>query len=277
MKHLRFALVGALALAAAFVGAPAHAGLFDGYLAECTAVTTTSCTEITTTGYARQPISFNGLYGGVVSNATYFSFSQAGTGGATIAGRAIYDAATGGNLVAVIPVASALTLPVIGDRGDTGTIKFTLTGYSTIVNVDAVNTNWLAGTAIGTTPDGSSVTPGVNVQVLRGKAYAYLGDYDPLYSVGNTQVTGFTVTIPNGVSTYGVTGAGTLATGTINLQVAPTEGEVQRIECDVTVTSLTISVPSGYAAVGTLPTTCGANAAHWLQYFVAAKKVRVLF
>lgn len=277
MKHLRFALVGALAVAAAFMGAPAFAGVFDGYVADCTAVTSTSCTEITTTGYNRQAVTMNGIAGGVVVNGNYFTFSQAGTGGATIAGRAIYDAVTGGNLLAVIPVATALVLPTYGDRVDVGGLKFTLTGYSAVLNADAITANWAAGASIGTTADGSTVSPGVPVQMVRGKALAYPGDYDPIYSVGNTQVTGFSVAIPNGTSTYGISGAGTLAAGTIALQAAPTEGEVQRIECDVTVTALTITVPSGYAAIGTLPTTCGANAAHWLQYFVAAHKVRVLF
>jgi hypothetical protein len=265
------------ALVAVATPVVARAGVFDGYLAECTAVTATTCTEIATTGYNRQAITFNGLAGGLVTSGNYYSFSQSGTGGATIAGRAVYDAATGGNLLAVIPVATSVVLPTYGDRGSPGSLQFTLTGYSGVYSADAISANWLAGTTIGTAPDGSSVSVGVNVQMGRGKAAAYVGGLDPLYSVGNVQTTGFAVTIPNGISTYGIGGAGTLATGAVSLSATPGDGQIQRLFCDVTVTTLTLTAPSTYSFIGTAPTTCGPNAAHEFQYFVAAKKVRVLF
>jgi hypothetical protein len=274
MKRLTLAIAGLLAFGLVH---SARAGVFDGYLAECSAVTATTCTEPTATGYTRQPISFNGIGGGTVVSASPYTFPPVATATISLAGRAIFDAPAGGNLLAVVPLASAATTPSYGDRAEAGAIRFTIPGYAGAINADTISALWPAGTTIGTTPDGSAVTAGVNVQMARGKAQAYAGGSDPIYSVANTQTTGFTATIPNGISTYGVTGAGTLATGTINLQAVPTEGELQRLLCDVTVTTLTVTPQSGYSFIGTPPTSCGANAAHEFQYFVAAKKVRILF
>ena len=275
MKRLFSALL--VAGAALCATTSAQARIFDGWLGDCVAVTATSCTEVTTAGYARQAVSMSGLSGGVVVNTNSITFPQVGTGNAVLAGRAVYDAPTGGNLVLVLPVATAYSVPTIGDRLDTGAVKFTIAGYTGTVSADVISAAWQAGTAIGTTTDGSSVTVGVNVAAARGVASAYLGASDALYSVGATQTTGFAVTIPTGVSTYGISGAGTLAAGSVALQATPSEGEVQRLYCDVTVTALTVTPGAGYAFIGTPPTTCGANASHEFQYFVAAKKVRVLF
>jgi hypothetical protein len=275
MKTFAYAAIAVFCMLA--MSPVAKAGALNGWLADCTAVTTTSCTEVTTSGYARQAITFNYVANGVIAQANSFTFAQAGTAGASLAGRAVYDASTGGNLQLVIPLAATATVPSYGDRGDVGSLKFTLAGSPNLTSLDGYVASYAAGATLGATPDGSSVTAGIALQAAYGRIFTYPGDYDPLYSVGNTETTGFSVTIPNGTSTFGISGAGTLSTGTIVLQASPFDGELQRLYCDVTVTALTITAPSGYSFIGTAPTTCGASAPHLLQYFVGAKKVRVLF
>lgn len=82
-------------------------------------------------------------------------------------------------------------------------------------------------------------------------------------------VTGFSATILDDKAAYIVSGAGTLATGTITMKANPLSGEVVRIGCMVTVTSLTISPNAGQAISGAA-TTCGPTAPASYLYNSAA-------
>lgn len=67
-------------------------------------------------------------------------------------------------------------------------------------------------------------------------------------------LTGFAITIPNSVTTLILEPAGTLATGTVTLPTAPTDGQVVRITSTQTITALTVSVASTQT-VRNAPTT----------------------
>lgn len=70
----------------------------------------------------------------------------------------------------------------------------------------------------------------------------------------STPLTGFSITIPNGVSTYLITPAGTLATGTFTLPAAPYEGQVVEIVSSQTQTAVTIAASAGHTISGTAAT-----------------------
>ena len=252
----------------------ASAHFIDGYLAECTAVAAGQCTEVTATGYARQPVFFNNAVKGVAPLGSSFFFGPASAG--TIAGRAIFDAPTGGNLVLVLPLATPLVIGTQGDNGDVGALKPTFTALVNLQAGELLNTTMLAGSTIGTTLDGSAITAGVNLTLFRGILSPAVPDGDNSYRQV-PQVTGFSYQIPNGVSTVDIGGTGTLATGTLLLQLAPADGSRQVILCDVTVTALTLTPNTGQTAVGTLPSTCGANASHELRFMGANRTWHVLY
>ena len=159
----------AVAVALGFVvfAPAAHAALFVGWLAECTATTTTTCTELTGSGYARQPIILaTPLFGKAVNTAPY-SFASTGT----IAGRALYDAATAGNLVAVMPLATPLVVSQPGDRGDVGSLSLTVTALVAVPNGSFSQAAVASGAAIGPTQDGSAATAGSALTITRGEMY----------------------------------------------------------------------------------------------------------
>ncbi len=275
-------LLGASVLAFA---STASAHFADGWLSDCSAVSAGSCTEVAPAGYARQPIFFlTPTNSGILTNGQPFYFPQT-TAGLSIAGRALYDAPTGGHLLAVIPWTVAQTAGSTGDRGDVGAFSISLTGYTTNYVGDAIVANYASGATLGTNAtlvngvaDGAVVTTGTQLAVWRGILAADTGSLiDPFYLSTPTQTTGFTYTVPNGVTTVLINAAGTLATGAINLQAAPVDGAIQTLLCAATISTLTINVPATWTAVGTLPTACGANASHQLFYSAAAKKVYVLF
>lgn len=74
-----------------------------------------------------------------------------------------------------------------------------------------------------------------------------------------TPSTGFSITIANAVGTLVLDPAGTLATGTIVMQAAPVDGQIQRIKSTQTITSLTLSPNSGQSLKGTLTTLAAGN------------------
>ncbi len=208
---MKRSLVGlaAVALLSLASAVPAHALFISGFLAQCTAVATGSCTEQTASGYARQPIVFSAISNATnstttasVSQAMPYSFAQ--TVGGSIAGHAIYDAPTGGNLLAVLPYAASTTIPSIGDRGDVGSLGFTV---PTAVGYPAagLNTIYQAGATIGATPDGSVVSTGVAFKVKHGDGYPFYGSTDPT-TRQVTETTGFSYTVPPGVSALNIKG-----------------------------------------------------------------------
>jgi hypothetical protein len=165
MKRFLFAVV-ALACLALGLPAVAEAHFVDGFLADCSAVTATTCTELTGTGYARQPIFFNSPTKGIASLGTPYYF-PASVGG-TIAGRAVYDAPTGGNLLFIMPLATPFVIPSNGDTGDVGSIKVTFTAFVPFQYGETFIGTAASGATLGTTSDGSTVTSGHTLTFLRG-------------------------------------------------------------------------------------------------------------
>lgn len=271
---MRFVLLGAMAAMALAAAGRADAKSIDGWLGQCSATAAAACTEPTSASYARQPISFASPIKGVTISSTPYQFSQAGLG--TVAGRAIFDAPTGGHLLVVLPLATSYAVPSQGDYGDVGALRFTWSAMTGIANGDAFSSSFLAGATVGATPDGSAVTVGTNETFTRGVLAAYPGSVDPI-PVQVTEATGFSYQIPTGDSTVDVLGAGTLAAGTLILPQAPANGFLQRIECGVTVTALTVTPGTGTAITGNAPTTCGANASHELQYQAGNSTWSILF
>lgn len=273
MKRFVPALFFALLMMATLGAAQAQALMLSGFLAQCTAVGTGTCTEQTGTAYARQPISFSNLASGVASQAIPYTYAQGVTG--NIAGHAVYDALTGGNLLIVIPYAATTAIPSIGDRGDVGSLKITVPAAAGFP-AEGLNATYQAAATLGTTPDGSTVSTGIALQFQHGNAFPFYGTADAT-TRQVTQVTAFTYAVPPGVSAVNIKGAGTLATGTVTLPIPLADGTLFRLSCSITITALTVTPGAGSTMIGTAPTTCGANASHELQYFAADTTWHVLF
>lgn len=84
-------------------------------------------TEVTGGGYARQSIAFGAPAGGVITNSAAKTFTASGAAYGTVTHIGIFDASTGGNMLAWSPITSA----VVGD-GDSitfaiGAVQLTLT------------------------------------------------------------------------------------------------------------------------------------------------------
>ena len=144
----------------------AEAHFIDGYIADCSATTSTTCTEFTATGYSRQPMFFNAPTSGVTRNAAPFSFSPLVTG--VVAGRAIYDAPSGGTLLLIIPLAAPLTITGGGDHQDVGTITLTFTAMVPLYYSESYIGTAAAGSTLGSTADGSTLTNSHDLTFLRG-------------------------------------------------------------------------------------------------------------
>lgn len=98
----------------------------DGYLALATAVSAGGATEFSGSGYARQPIAFGDPVDGVAFSAVPYSFGMALR--AFPAGRAIYDAPTGGNLLLVLPFPTpTATGRLPWDAGEAGHLRLFFT------------------------------------------------------------------------------------------------------------------------------------------------------
>lgn len=72
--------------------------------------------------------------------------------------------------------------------------------------------------------------------------------------VSSTPLTGFTITVPDGVSMYLITPAGTLATGTFTMPANPFEGQILWLVSSQTQTALTVSANTGQTLSGTAVT-----------------------
>jgi hypothetical protein len=159
LKHLLVALVAA-GLAGAIAAPRAHAQHFvDGFLAQCTAMTSTTCTESTATNYVRQQVQFQLPVNGVSASANAFNFGPYGIG--TMAGHAVYTALTGGTIVVLLPFSAPITYSGgILDRGEPGRLAVTysaLTGY--------YDAGFYAGTY---TNQGGTATAGQALTIDRG-------------------------------------------------------------------------------------------------------------
>jgi len=148
----------------------------DGYLALCSAVGAGAATEITAPGYARQPISFSTPRNGISVNAEPWSFGYSLPG--PYAGRALYDAPTGGNLLLVLPFAEPRPQPQGGpcDAGDVGSIRVSFAALAGFQNGAAFKGTVAAGALAGTCWDDADVIG----PVVQGGGYAVQQRTSPL-------------------------------------------------------------------------------------------------
>lgn len=126
----------------------------DGFLALCPTVGVGACTEPTATNYYRQPISFARSINGVSVSSIPFNFGQAVSSAGPFAGRAVFDAPAGGNLLLVLPFPAPRTLGGrIPDAGDVGTIRLLFDALAAYPNGDAYSGSFAASAAVGQTYD----------------------------------------------------------------------------------------------------------------------------
>ncbi|MBV8524979.1 MAG: hypothetical protein JOY71_23145 [Acetobacteraceae bacterium] len=125
----------------------------NGFLALASSVSTGICSDVTTTGYNRQPISFAVPRNGVCTNSRPWNFGFCKPG--PLAGRAIYDQPTGGNLLLVMPFFTARPTPGGGpaDAGDVGDIVLTFTALQGLLEGDAFSGSLAAASVVGTVYD----------------------------------------------------------------------------------------------------------------------------
>ncbi|MDT7953192.1 MAG: hypothetical protein RQ966_16945 [Acetobacteraceae bacterium] len=123
----------------------------NAFLGLCSAVGTGTATEMAA---VRQPISFNSPRNGVSVSSRAYSFGTLPAGGA-MAGRAIFDSPTGGNLLLVMPFATPRPVPLGGptDQADAGWITLQFTGLAAFPDGDAFSGTLAAGTVVGTCYD----------------------------------------------------------------------------------------------------------------------------
>ena len=129
----------------------------SGFLALCSSVGAGTATEISAAGYARQGIGFSMPRNGVCVNGNSFDFGAVEPS-ANIAGRGVYDAPTGGNLLLVLPHA-APRLPQGGsvDRGEAGYITLILNALASYPSGDAFSGTFSAGGLLGMCYDGDEI------------------------------------------------------------------------------------------------------------------------
>lgn len=266
-RFIRGAVISAAAIVS-FAGA-ADATFLDGYLAECTAVGTGTCTEMTGSTYGRQPISFADAVKGYSPSSIPYSFGNGAEG--AVAGRAVFDAPTGGNLILVLPLATAINISPPIDQADVAAIKLTITALAAYQNAKVFYGSLPAATAIGFTADGSVISTGGKDVIRAGVLTAAYPAFDATYPAVVAQTTGFAITTLTNQSAFIVSGAGTLATGSVQLPSAPLDGQSFSLGCAVTVTALTMTA-LGPATVSATPTTCGPNVGHNFFYSATPNK-----
>lgn len=84
----------------------------------------------------------------------------------------------------------------------------------------------------------------------------------------NVPVTGFALTVGNGISSLLLKPAGALSTGTVILPSAPLDGQLFRLSCTQNITTLTVSPNSGQT-VNNAPTSLTAGTGFAWQYSIA--------
>jgi hypothetical protein len=149
----------------------------DGYLALATAVSAGAITEFSGGGYARQPIAFGDPVDGVTFSAVPYTFGQAVRLG-TVAGRAIYDAPTGGNLLLVLPYPTPIaTGRLPWDAGDAGHLRLFFTALGSIHRGASYTGRLAAAAMAGLCSDAYDVVNPVDVSGRTAGASPF---YDPL-------------------------------------------------------------------------------------------------
>lgn len=198
--------------------------------------------------------SYGVLVGGSDTQITNNQISAIGQGGVLGVGIVLVNTANrvliSGNQIIDDQVSKTMNYGISGNAG-TGVMVFDnqingmITAPSALVNAaDTLVVDGSSGTLIVTGP------------------FATAGAAADQSAVVVVPVTAFTTTIANGISTYIMAPAGTLAAGTLTMPPAPIQGQVIRIISTQTITSFTLSANSGQTISGA-PTTAsfGANQA----------------
>lgn len=151
----------------------------EGYLALCSAVQTGTATELSgVTGYARQSIAFGEPVDGVTFSTVPYTFGMGvrwiNNGQQlfpTPAGRAIYDAPTGGNLLLVLPFATPYArgrLP--WDAGDVGHLRLFFTALQGTHRGEAYTGRIAAGAMAGLCSDIYDVVTTADLSQVQGQS-----------------------------------------------------------------------------------------------------------
>ncbi len=129
----------------------------SGFLALCSAVGPGTATEMSVPGYNRQAIRFNtALFGRAVSANPYtFGYLTLDA----LAGRAIYDAPTGGNLLLVLPLAAPRPryLQGLADANEAGALHMQLDALAAFPDGDAYSGTFAAGALMGRAWDDAAI------------------------------------------------------------------------------------------------------------------------
>jgi hypothetical protein len=122
----------------------------SGFLGLCSAAGAGAATEIAAAGYNRQPVQFSTPQAGVSVNVRPWTFGPV-AGITSTAGRAIFDAPVGGNLLLVLPHA-APRLPMAPgalDLGDDGDISLNIAALADYGDGSAFNGGFGAAAVLG--------------------------------------------------------------------------------------------------------------------------------
>lgn len=138
----------------------------DGFLALCTSVSVGACVELTGAGYNRQPIAFGEPLNGVTVNCIPFSFG-ANLRPSGLAGRAIFDAPTGGNLLMVMPFPAGHAQGTLWDSGDVGFLRLAFAALAGIARGQSATLRLAAGSVIGSCNDSFDIVNNFDLTVDR--------------------------------------------------------------------------------------------------------------
>lgn len=173
----------------------------------------------------------------------------------------------GGTCASPTALASGATMGQFNSFGYNGS-TFEITASLTF----AAGENWTGG-ANGTymsfyaTPNGTTSITEV-LRALGGQIEFKVAQADQS-KVDVAPTTGFSQTVANNCTTLLLKPSGGLSTGTVTMPAAPVDGQIVRVLCSQTITTLTVSANSGQSISGA-PTTMGATTPFSMIYDLAS-------
>ncbi len=156
--------------------------LFSGWLGFGTALAGNALSEPADGAYARRPVLLGPLSAGRAQDVIAGTIGPASSPWSPILFAGLFDALSGGNLLATWPLAKPITL----GAGQTWTSQgvFTLTLDGEAGASPLASRSWVAGTRVGTVGNGCVVTAAQNLQ-LSGGQLSIAGGGISLTSVGS--------------------------------------------------------------------------------------------
>ena len=89
-----------------------------------------------------------------------------------------------------------------------------------------------------------------------------------LYPTTGNAASGFTATIPDGITAVAINAPGLLINGTITLPINPADGQPITINCPKGITALTLATSPGQSVSNNfLPSACGVNTPIRVKYY----------